>query len=318
MRKYKKGIIKRNKKIILLGLIFIITLIGTILITSLNNNRTYTVKIINQEGEILQELIVKKGENINGVKEPEKEGYIFVSWLKDGVYYDEKSPIYENITITPNYTLTPEIVKNYVVSFNFGDEIKKQTVKEGNKVTKPDDPKKEKHKFLGWFDGETLFDFDTLIEKDIILTAKYEKIVFTITYELNGGSGTKSEEVEKGSILQKPKDPTKFGYNFDKWTKDGQKFDFNTKIENDITLKAEWVAKEYVKVEFNTDGGNIINNQMIEIGSKIENLPIPVKEGYTFKYWSLEEKEFDKNMIINEDIELIAIYEDKIDLTNNQ
>lgn len=317
MRKYKKGNLKENKKIILLGLIFIITLIGTVLITLVNDNRKYTVKIVSQDGELLQEITVKKGENISKVLEPEKDGYIFVSWLKDGVYYDEDSPIYEDITITPNYTETPDVIKNYTVTFNFGEEVKKQTIKEGNKITKPDDPEKEKHKFLGWYVGDTLFDFDTIIDKDIVLMAKFEKNILTITYELNGGSGIKTEEIEKGSLLNKPKEPTKFGYHFDKWTNDDQEFNFNIKIEEDITLKAEWIAIEYVKVVFNSDGGNVINNQMIEKGSKIEELPIPKKEGYTFKYWSLDGYEFDKNMIIENDIELIAIYEDENDLTNN-
>ena len=65
---------------------------------------------------------------------------------------------------------------------------------------------------------------------------------------------------------------------------------------------------EYV-VTFDTDGGSMIKNQMIEFGNIIKIPENPEKNGYVFKYWSTGEEQFDLSQKITEDITLKAIYE---------
>ena len=273
-------------------------------------DKTYTVTFIDNE-ELLGILEIEEGSTIEEIDTPNKEGYIFVSWLKDGIEYDLSNPIEEDITLTANWILEPVIAKTYTAIFNFGDYTKTQSVKEGETATKPtDDPEKEKHKFLGWYIGDTLYDFDTPVEKDLVITAKYEKTRVMIKFELDGGSGTIQKEINKGETLEIPITPTKFGYNFVSWTLNGKVFDFNTPINEDITIKATWEAITYHKITFDTSGGEVINSQMIPSGTNIQELPTPIKEGYTFKCWSLEDNEFDINTKITKDITLIAIYEE--------
>lgn len=277
------------------------------------SEKTYTVSFISDE-KLLESIEVSKGNTIDEVGIPTKEGYIFVSWLKDGIEYDSESPIYEDITLTANWILEPVISKIYTVTFNFGDYMKTQSIKEGEKATKPtDDPKKEKHKFLGWYVGDTLYDFESPVSKDLVINAKYEKTRVLIKFDLDGGSGTVQREINKGEILKMPITPTKFGYNFVSWTVDGEIFDFSKSINEDITIKANWEAIVYHKVSFDTVNGNVINSQMIPSGNIIKELPVPVKEGYVFKYWSLDGEEFDINTKIDKDMVLIAIYEETME-----
>ena len=271
--------------------------------------KVYTVTFMD-EGQVLASVTVKKGENIASYDKPSKDGYIFVSWNKDGFSYDNKTPINDDITLTASWTPEPTLVKNYTVSFNYGEQVKTQTVKEGELAVKPEkDPKLDKHKFLGWFVGETLYDFSLPVEKDIVLMAKFEKIRVIISYDLDGGSGLAETEINKGSIPQKPKNPTKLGYDFIGWSINGVSYNFDTPINEDTTIKANYSATVYVRVSFDTDGGNDIKTEYIKSGSKLSNIPTPVKEGYTFKYWSYNGQVFDKEMVIDKNINLLAIYE---------
>ena len=52
--------------------------------------------------------------------------------------------------------------------------------------------------------------------------------------------GEYSVEVSKGGYLKKPEDPQKEGYKFAGWYQDEAKFDFNSKVNTDITLVAKW------------------------------------------------------------------------------
>lgn len=69
-------------------------------------------------------------------------------------------------------------------------------------------------------------------------------------------------------------------------------------------------------VLFDTDGGSEINPQTIEKGNKVSQPSDPVKKGYKFIEWQLEDKKFDFNEEINSDIKLIAKWE-KLEDSNN-
>lgn len=275
-------------------------------------SKKYTIKIVNNNGELLSSFEVASGGNINNIDEPSMDGYIFVSLLKDGLIYDKSSPIYEDMTLEASFVKVPEIANNYTISFDFGDEVKTQTVKEGDKVIKPVDPKKNKYKFLGWYKDNELYDFDTEVYSDIYLTAKWDETWALITYELDGGDGIYSSELEKGKKLPVPNEPTKFGYHFVGWYLNDELYDFNTEVYSDMTLKAKWEAIQYARVSFDTDGGSKVNSMMIEVGSKLTNIEVPQKEGYRFLYWAMDGYEFDMNTVIDKNIRLVAIYE-KID-----
>lgn len=289
------------KKINLIIIIFVLVLTGC-------KSKTYTVTINLADGTQLASLNIPTGSNLKDVDIPEKDGYIFVSLLKNGLEYDIDTPVKEDMTLTATYVEIPNIAKKYTVSFDFGNNvIKTQTIRENEKVNEPKAINKNKYKFLGWYlDGE-LYDFDLPVTKDIKLVAKYEKMVVTIKFVLNGGSGIVSKEYTKGKIPSVVKKPSRLGYRFTYWTLEGNKYLFDKEINEDLTLEANWEVISYVTVLFDTDGGNELKAITIESGSKI-NAPLAVKEGYEFMYWEYEGKEFNFDTKIDKNITLIARY----------
>ena len=271
--------------------------------------KKYTVTFMDED-KVLDSVSIKKGDTISDESIPEKEGYLFVSWYKNGFPYDNNNPILEDTTLVANWVLEPELVKNHTVTFNYGEYTKTQTVREGELATKPEkDPKQDKHKFIGWYVGDSLYDFDTPVTKDILIVAKFEKTRIIITYDLNGGTGVKEVEINKGEIPNKPKNPTRFGYDFVGWSINDEGYNFDKPLYSDTTIKANYSATIYVKVTFDSDGGSVINSQYLSSGSKLTNLPSPEKDGYIFKYWTYNGEEFVKNTAINKDITLVALYE---------
>ena len=67
----------------------------------------------------------------------------------------------------------------YTVTFNSmgGTEVSSQRIESGKKATKPADPTKKEGKtsyaFLGWYNGDTIFDFANEIKGEITLKAKW-------------------------------------------------------------------------------------------------------------------------------------------------
>ena len=288
----------------------VIIAIWVILLATGCKAKTYTVKLMDDD-KLLKSVEVKKGESINKVDKPKKEGYLFVTWLKDGHEYDSNTSVNSDITLTASWVLVPEKIVNHTVTFNYGTELKTQTIEDGKTATKPErDPKKDKHIFLGWYDGDTLYDFATPVTKDFVLIAKFKKDSILITYDLDGGVGQVQAEIDRGTIPSKPEDPLKLGYDFLNWTLDGQRYNFDFPIATNVTIKAVYAPTEYVFVTFDTDGGNTIQNMKVAKGKGIDKLPEAVKAGYTFKYWSYGGQIIDSDSEIDEDITLVAIYEE--------
>ena len=63
---------------------------------------------------------------------------------------------------------------------------------------------------------------------------------YTIKFDTDGGSKIESQTVEKGQTVQEPNEPTKIGNTFLGWYKGDKKYDFNTKVKSNMTLKAKW------------------------------------------------------------------------------
>jgi len=293
----------KNKKLILILLCLILT--GC-------KNKTYTVTFDTLGGSVIDSITLKEGATIKDIEKPTKEGYLFVNWLKDGLEYNSNTPIKEDITLTASWIEAPDLVNDYTITYVTDDYIEKIMVKENDTLQEPEEPIKENYEFLGWYVGDELYDFKNKVTKDIILTAKYKKAEVTITFDIYDGLVITKKTIIKGETLEIPETPTKEGYKFLKWVANEQEFSFDTKITEDITLKAIWEKIEYLTIMFDTDGGNIIDDITIEKYSKIDELPTPIKEGYKFIEWQLDGNSFDKEKEITTDISLIAIYEKEI------
>lgn len=146
----------------------------------------------------------------------------------------------------------------------------------------------------------------------IIIFGNKKTITYNVSFDTNGGTLIETQIVEEGNKVSRPVNPLKEGYEFIEWTYLGETYDFNESVSSDMTLKAKWeIKKETVTytVKFNTDGGTIIENQTIKEGEKVVEPETPKKDGYIFKGWTLNGKDFDFDETVNKDVELKAKWE---------
>ena len=167
---------KKKTNIIIGSFIGVLVLI-VILLVVLNNNKKFTIEFDTQGGNIFESIEVKKGETLPTIKEPIKEGYIFVGWFYNDILFDFNTKIEEDIKLVARWEQKKIDTEVYVVKFDTqgGNTIANQIVEKGNKVVKPTNPTKEGYIFKGWYVELEEFDFDEKISSDLTIVAKWEQ-----------------------------------------------------------------------------------------------------------------------------------------------
>ena len=203
---------------------------------------------------------------------------------------------------------------SYTITFdsNGGTNISSQKIKNGENAIKPLDPEKDGYEFEGWYlDGEKFY-FDSKITENIRLEAKWIKKTnfetVKVTFDTDGGSKISSVEVEIGKKIKKPTNPTKEGYVFVEWLLDNNSFNFDTEITSNIKLKASWkkLEEDSVTITFDSNNGSSVASQIVKKGEKATKPANPTRNGYTFNGWYLNNKKYDFNKEVNDNITLKA------------
>ena len=136
---------------------------------------------------------------------------------------------------------------------------------------------------------------------------------YTITFDSDGGSVVEKQIVKRGEKVNKPTDPTRDGYIFIEWDLGSSIYDFSAKVTRNLILKAVWKEQEGGKVtyvvNFNTDGGNSVSNQIINKDGTITKPQDPVRDGYKFLGWYSNNVLFDFNTPVTKNLELVAKWE---------
>ena len=121
-----------------------------------------------------------------------------------------------------------------------------------------------------------------------------KKVNYTVTFEANGGSAIEAQTVLNGKTVAKPADPTREGFLFVGWYADSSfktPFAFGAQpISDNVTVYARWSAATADAIEYTVDFDlNYENATAPEVkptvGGKLFDLPVPTREGYTFKGW---------------------------------
>ena len=87
--------------------------------------------------------------------------------------------------------------------------------------------------------GEWKVASDTpVVFKVVCETGVTDKV--TVRFNSNGGTAVAPQTIAKGGKATKPANPTMDGYTFVNWYLDGKVYDFNTLVNEDITLYAQW------------------------------------------------------------------------------
>ena len=169
-------------------------------------------------------------------------------------------------------------------------------------------------------ESETLEISEDKVSEELKAPAPTDPVVqeFKVTFDSDGGSAVAEQSVKEGKMATEPTAPTKDGFDFVEWQKDGVKFEFTTPITAEITLKAVWKSKtptpatEKFTVKFNSDGGSLVAEQTIEKGKMATEPTAPTKDGYNFLGWYDGSDKFDfKTTPIIADKNLIAKWEAK-------
>ena len=239
-----------------------------------------------------------------------------------------------------NISLTLKKLYSVWFELNGGSgDFKTQRVVSGEKAIRPEtDPTKEAtedcaYEFAGWYTSDDVkFDFDKPIKKDTILYAKWnEKHIFTVTFDSNNGDNEPfaTERIVEGKSVSEPENhPEKegtegFAYVFSGWYKsidDETPFDFNTPIEESITLYAKWITKQWFTVTFKADidADEDFDTARVLEGNKVsapETNPTKAETAekiYTFDCWvTADDEAFDFDTPITSNLTLYAHFSEK-------
>ena len=184
-------------------------------------------------------------------------------------------------TQSPGAQITGEVIGAYTVTFQSegGSEVASQ-IRANTPAAQPDNPTKEGHTFIGWYSGESEWDFETPVTADLTLTAKWQINRYTITFDTAGGSEVPSITQDYGTAITPPAAPTRTGYTFAGWDKT---IPATMPAEN-MTITARWQVNQYT-ITFKPENGgqDIVIKQ--DYGTAITPPAAPTRTGYTFAGW---------------------------------
>lgn len=161
-----------------------------------------------------------------------------------------------------------------------GSYISNQKVETGKTASKPSNPTKAGHTFIGWCSDSSLkteYNFSDAVTTDITIYAKWKAETYTVKFYTDSNTTIEPLTVEYGNKVTKPTDPTKEGYTFDGWYTSYLyyfEYDFNSTIKGDLNLYAKW--KEIPKTVKYTVGTPITKLWTDSINSKWIKVAVPV------------------------------------------
>lgn len=148
-------------------------------------------------------------------------------------------------TQSPGAQITGEVIGAYTVTFQSegGSEVASQ-IRANTPAAQPDNPTKEGHTFIGWYNGEEKWNFADAVATDLTLTAKWQLNQYTITFDTAGGSEVPSITQDYGTAITPPAAPTRTGYTFAGWDKTIP----STMPAGDMTITARWTENRVIVI----------------------------------------------------------------------
>ncbi len=131
--------------------------------------------------------------------------------------------------------------EKYSVTFLVDNNVyeKMDKIVEGDTISLKT-PEKEGYTFDGWYVNDEKFDSNTKVKENLVLEARFTINSYTVTFEMDNGSENILKKVKYNETVEKPKTPTKKGYNFIGWYVGDHTYSFDDKITKDITISAKW------------------------------------------------------------------------------
>lgn len=236
-------------------------------------------------------------EDVLYVNIPSRIGYTFIGWITP-----ENSILLNDLKISESTGNKKYIAQwqpnSYNVSFDAkgGSNISEFVVKFDDKYELPI-PTKTGYTFLGWFNNADDEKIDNIsywkINTDVNLYAKWQITEYSINIDYAGGTANNKEYYFMTSDTFTINNPTRKGYDFIGWNVDGN----NELVDNVVIQKgsignknlvANWKVI-YYNIEYELDGANNNSNNKDKYTIEEEiQLYSPIKKGYTFKGWFID------------------------------
>lgn len=249
-----------------------------------------------------------------------REGWAFIGWATtpDGDVEYGNDPVV-NLTTVNNGKVTLYAVWSkdaYEISYQHNPAVTNPTGmppasylnSTGLKIENV--PTAKGYKFLGWTSTELgitelamTVDIPDGTEKNITLTAHWEKVTYKIEYELDGGTNATGNpgtfDIESGNITLA--DPTKTGYDFGGWytnadfTSESKVTEIKAETAADVKLYANWTPIEYT-ITYELNGGTNADGNPAKYTIETDTITLadPTKTGHTFAGWFIGEDEVEQ------------------------
>lgn len=178
-------------------------------------------------------------------------------------------------------TFNGKVIGAYTVTFQSegGSEVASQ-IRANTPADQPADPTKEGYTFIGWYNGESEWNFETPVTADLTLTAKWQVNQYTITFKPENGGQDIVIKQDYGTAITAPANPTKTGYTFAGWNREIP----TAMPAGDMAITAQWQLNQYT-ITFDTAGGSEVPSITQDYGTAITPPAAPTRTGYTFAGW---------------------------------
>ena len=254
-------------------------------------------------GSTVDNQEIPRGSQATKPNDPNKDNAVFLYWstsLSTPSEFSFSGSINQNTTLYAIYEYYTE------VTFFYNDDnspSSQQTLTIGNKISGLPTPIRTGYSFSGWYKDQNFINKVTsgvsIVEKDMILYAKWTPIEYNITYNI-GDDVTNLNTINEFNIETNTFyfiDPTRPGYTFTGWyTNEYLIGDIIIGIEEGSygykNLYAKWEGNTYnVDLIFN-DGATANQEIEVEYGEEYGELPVPNRDGYIFEGWYLENNDY--------------------------
>ena len=265
---------------------------------TLTADKLYTVTMDTAGGDPIRPIQYTVESEAFQLPTPVRTGYIFLGWTGEGITEPQEIiEIPQGSTGDRTYTANWQVIEYTITLLEMDgagtSEALVYTVEQP--VTLPT-PTREGYAFLGWTVNSDMAPQLTVVLPQGSIgnrtyTANWELTGYTITMDLNGGSGETAllyTVIDDEFALPTP---TRNGYEFVGWTGEGITMpQTSVKIPKGSTgnkaYTANWQVIEYT-ITLDTNGGPVVSPIKYTVEDSF-TLPYPLRPGYEFAGWVLD------------------------------
>ena len=265
---------------------------------TLTADKLYTVTMDTAGGDPIRPIQYTVESEAFQLPTPVRTGYIFLGWTGEGITEPQEIiEIPQGSTGDRTYTANWQVIEYTITLLEMDgagtSEALVYTVEQP--VTLPT-PTREGYAFLGWTVNSDMAPQLTVVLPQGSIgnktyTANWELTGYTVTMNLNGGSGetTLLYTVEDEEFALPT--PTRNGYEFVGWTGEGiimpqLNVTILTGSTGDKAYTANWQVIEYT-ITLDTNGGPNVSPIKYTVEDSF-TLPYPLRPGYEFAGWTLD------------------------------